>query len=209
METGDARSKIFAQCCSRGTQDVAAFPSNRGYHRSLSLYFQGSLGTSAGKTLLGQISSRNINDNLSTALQFSSFDLHKECFFPLCCSFNSSEHKSCSPTELLTANFLTIAGIFDKLDHHEYERTVETTRGGKPCSVARQKLRVKTVGVVNIEHGSRGREGSGKTDERFILSGENKREKGNRGGKKKRARGRGMVVPHPFSGRRVFTLSGG
>lgn len=65
METGDARSKIFAQCCSRGTQDVAAFPSNRGYHRSLSLYFQGSLGTSAGKTLLGQISSRNINDNLS------------------------------------------------------------------------------------------------------------------------------------------------
>lgn len=71
------------------------------------------------------------------------------------------------------------------------------------------KIAGENVGVINIEHGSRGREGSGKTDERFILSGENKREKGNRGGKKKRARGRGMVVPHPFSGRRVFTLSGG
>ena len=136
-----SRNSSVSGCCS------VSFEDNRGYHRSLSLYFQGSLGTSAGKTLLGQISSRNINDNLSmqTALQFSSFDLHEEYFFPLCCSFNSSEHKSCSPTELLTANFLTIAGIFDKLDHHEYERTVETTRGGKPCSVARQKLRVKTL----------------------------------------------------------------
>lgn len=71
------------------------------------------------------------------------------------------------------------------------------------------KIAGENVGVINIEHGSRGREGSGKTDERFILSGENKREKGNRGGGRRSEPGGGLVVPHPFSGRRVFTLSGG
>lgn len=53
------------------------------------------------------------------------------------------------------------------------------------------KIAGENVGVINIEHGSRGREGSGKTDERFILSGENKREKGNRGGRRSEPGGGG------------------
>lgn len=54
--------------------------------------------------------------------------------------------------------------------------------------MARQKLRVKTVQVVNIEHG-------GWKKRRKIHSlrwpGENKREKGNREGRRKKKRSRG------------------
>lgn len=90
-----------------------------------------------------------------------------------------------SLTKLLTANSWRLLE-FSITDHLVYERP-----RWKVVFRGAAKIAGENVEVVNIEHGSREGEGSGKT-RRKIHSlrwpGENKREKGNRG-KKKRSRG--------------------
>lgn len=131
---------------------------------------------------------------------FSFLNLRKQCsFFFFYFSFNSPRSFPYTSYYITTNSWQFSQESFDNRSFRIRERW-------EACSVARQKLRVKTVRVVNIEHGSRE---DGKSGERFILSGGRakisvKREIG-RGGAKEEAK-QGVVVPHPFSGRRVFTL---
>lgn len=104
------------------------------------------------------------------------------------------------PYQVINRELLTIAGIFDNLDHLEYGWNGRVPWRGKNCGWKRWSRKY----WARFEGGGEWK------NRRKIHSlrwpGENKREKGNRG---KEEASRGVVVSHPFSGRRVFTLSGG
>lgn len=115
------------------------------------------------------------------------------------CSFNSSEQTiPRSPTKLLTAS------CWRSLEFSITSIIWNTVETGVFRGAA--KIAGENVEVVNIEHGSRGEGKNRRKIHSLRWPGENKREKGNRG---KEEASRGVVVSHPFSGRRVFTLSGG
>lgn len=116
---------------------------------------------------------------------FSFLNLRKQCsFFFFYFSFNSPRSFPYTSYYITTNSWQFSQESFDNRSFRIRERW-------EACSVARQKLRVKTVRVVNIEHDSRE---DGKSGERFILSGGRakisvKREIGRGGRKKKRSRG--------------------